>query len=117
MAFEEAIRGREAWGLPSRGYKGSKKRAQRQELWCELEGRAPWLSVDAAAREMLLDSDDALDALVAALIARAAKLGLTVAPSAAQGEPARSEGWIHVPRAGTFGSMVGRGGRKSKSES
>ena len=35
--------------------------------------------------------------LVAALIARAAKLGLTVAPTGEETERARTEGWIHVP--------------------
>jgi hypothetical protein len=43
-------------------------------------------------------SDDAFDALICALIARAAALGLTTPPSpGTQTERASVEGWIHLP--------------------
>jgi hypothetical protein len=37
-------------------------------------------------------------ALIAALIARAAELDLTIGPPAEHVEPAAEEGWIHLPR-------------------
>jgi hypothetical protein len=44
---------------------------------------------------MLGREDDYLDALLCALVARAVELGLTHAPTPAQEELARIEGWIH----------------------
>jgi hypothetical protein len=93
----------EVWGLPSRGYKGSKGWDTRAALWHELEERAPWLRfAEDNHKQLLLEKDDALDALVAALIARAAKLGLTVAPTGEEMERAQTEGWIHVPVEGSL---------------
>ena len=42
-------------------------------------------------------SDHALDAVIAALNARAAALGLTATPGAEQLDAARTEGWIALP--------------------
>ena len=50
-------------------------------------------------------SDDALDAVLCALIARAAALGLTVPPPDQDRERARAEGWIHLPRRGSLGEL------------
>jgi hypothetical protein len=94
------------WGLDRRGYKTSgdvvKKKAQRSKrelLLRELQTRAPWLSWEGDARERCVDNDDALDAFLSALIARAAAVGATVWPQTArQWRAARAEGWIHLPR-------------------
>ena len=48
-----------------------------------------------APRERLIDCDDCLDALVCALVARAAQLGRTIGPQ--DERLARLEGWIHLP--------------------
>jgi len=48
---------------------------------------------------MVEREDDYLDALLCALVARAVELGLTHAPTPAQKELARIEGWIHLPNA------------------
>ena len=40
---------------------------------------------------------DVVDAFVCALVARAARLGLTQAPPEEEMATARREGWIHVP--------------------
>ncbi len=87
------------WGLPYQQYKGDRHRAQREALIHALRQAASWLElgdhIDLCAR-----SDDALDAVVAALTARAAALGLTTAPADAQvRDLARREGWIALPEA------------------
>ena len=66
-----------------------------------LQAALPWLSLDAAAEAAACNStagDNAVDAIVAALAARAAKVGLSPGPSAAQAEVAAREGWIYLPR-------------------
>ena len=67
-----------------------------------LAERAPWLELSPAHRQACIGSDDCLDALICALVARAAERGLTDEPPAELGDEARREGWIHLP-AGDFG--------------
>ena len=93
------------WGLPRAGYKAEAE--AREELLASLEAAAPWLVWEPGAREACLESDDALDAVLCALIARAAALGLTERPPAAERELARVEGWIHLPHKGGLGELVG----------
>ncbi len=86
------------WGFRSTGYKGAKGRGIRQHILSQLEGRAPWLVLSEADRAAVADRDDALDALVAAINARACGLGWTLAPED-DGDRAAAvrEGWIHLP--------------------
>ena len=99
------------WRLPFAGYKGIKKRRALEELCSALLRRAPWLRItDEEHIKLLRSRDDAFDALVAALVARAASLGLTAAPSSADRPRAEIEGWIHVPLEGSLQSLEGRGG-------
>ena len=51
-------------------------------------------------------SDHAFDALVCALVARAAAIGLTASPTEGDREAARVEGWIAIPGPGTLGRLV-----------
>jgi predicted nuclease with RNAse H fold len=95
------------WGLPSGGYKGGAGRRRREALARELLGRAGWLRVDHAARLKLASSDDALDALIASLNARAAKRGLTLKPKADERRHGVREGWIALPEPGSFERLVG----------
>ena len=46
------------------------------------------------------ESDDALDAVLAAVIARAAAVGCTALPEGDDRAVAEREGWIHVPTGG-----------------
>jgi predicted nuclease with RNAse H fold len=85
------------WGLPFRKYKGVSGGAVRKGLIEELVTRAPWLELNAEHLTQLRDSDDALDALVASLNARAAWLGLTLKPTDEERHAAVREGWIAVP--------------------
>jgi predicted nuclease with RNAse H fold len=87
------------WGLGHRGYKGTVHRQARDELVTALRAAARWLDLgayDAACR----GSDHALDAVVAALSARAAATGLVTTPASDQAAAAAVEGWIALPTAG-----------------
>lgn len=83
------------WGLPYRRYKGTAHTEARARLVDGLLAAAPWLTLgpyeDACRR-----SDHALDAVVAALAARAAALGLATAPGPDLAA-AEVEGWIALP--------------------
>jgi len=65
---------------------------------------APWLDL-GDFEPLSRRSHDAFDALIAALATRAAALGLTLPPTAAQLEAARAEGWIALPT-GELGDLV-----------
>jgi predicted nuclease with RNAse H fold len=93
------------WGFPSSGYKGSKRTAPRAALWERLETRVPWLSVSAEHRDLIRRSDDALDAVVAAIVARAAQLGALEPIPAVDRDAARVEGWIAIPTAGSLAAL------------
>ncbi|WP_298801898.1 DUF429 domain-containing protein [uncultured Pseudokineococcus sp.] len=85
------------WGLGSRGYKGSSRTAALGALVDGLLEAAPWLWL-GEHEDLCRRRDDAFDALVAALTARAAALGLTSAPTDTPARArARREGWIAVP--------------------
>jgi predicted nuclease with RNAse H fold len=102
------------WGLRGNGYKTSRdpeRRAAegdaRATLLAALEAQAPWLRWAPGAREACADSDDALDAVLAALIARAGALGLTAKPGVDDLELARREGWTHLPAKGSLPKLLG----------
>lgn len=101
------------WGVERGAYKTSQDPDRRgaevnarAELLAAIEAQAPWLRWAPGAREVCVDSDDALDALLAALIARAAALGLTVAPGEEDVDLARREGWIHLPQKGSLPALL-----------
>jgi predicted nuclease with RNAse H fold len=88
------------WGLPSKGYKDAKNAGVRARLVAGLQEKTRgWLRLDPLVEKACCESDHALDALVAALIARAAALGLCTAPPPALKEVAAREGWIYLPAA------------------
>ncbi len=99
------------WEIARAGYK-ARGRAQeragqeaRRRILEQLQERAPWL--DLGSYEVLcVESDDALDALIAALAARAAQLGRTVEPLPDDVDLARVEGWIHLPRDNTLTALA-----------
>ncbi|EDM73795.1 hypothetical protein PPSIR1_39055 [Plesiocystis pacifica SIR-1] len=96
----------QAWELPSRNYKGRDRRDARAALLDALLERAPWLDLAPRHRERCHESDDCLDAVVAALVARAQAKGVTrPIPELAQAA-ARIEGWIVLPREGTLHRLV-----------
>lgn len=88
------------WELTSNGYKGNINREKRNALIDDLLATAPYLD-PGEYEAMMRESDDAFDAVICALVARAWKLGLTDPPptSSPERELAEQEGWIHIPTA------------------
>jgi hypothetical protein len=88
------------WGLPFRRYKGMQpdRRQARQDLVQRLQALTPWLS---ASRDedwgRFKENDHELDALIAALVAKAKDAGLCDQSYDATSYNARAEGWIALP--------------------
>lgn len=96
------------WGLPWRQYKRKENSVARKSLLDVLLARSrSWLRVSAEQISVCEDSDDALDALVAALVARAAALGLVGPIPAGDQKAALQEGWIALPSEGSFERLGG----------
>jgi predicted nuclease with RNAse H fold len=92
------------WRLPHRGYKKAEGAIVRGQALDQLLVTLPTLNLDGDALDRCRRSDDAFDALICALVARAAAHGLTSAPCPGnQIERARSEGWIHLPTSDLLG--------------
>jgi len=94
------------WELRHRGYKGQQNSRVLGTLLARLRKRAPWLVIAAQAARFCATCDDAFDALVASLVARAASEGLTMAPGADEVAAARAEGWIALPDRGSLEKLV-----------
>ena len=86
------------WGLPHNRYKKKEGTIVRGQALDQVLATLSTLTLDGDALDRCRHSDDAFDALVCALVARAATLGLTAPPFPGnQTERARVEGWIHLP--------------------
>lgn len=96
----------EEMALDPQGYKGSTGSERRETLIAGLMAAAPWLDIGVKTQSLLHRNDDALDALLCSLVARAAAQGLTTAPpDMAHTEAAHHEGWIHLPEPGTLSEL------------
>lgn len=84
------------WTLPSRGYKGTGSEHRRTEIVDRLSVLFPELSWNGHDQECIHD-DNALDAVVSALMARAVATGKAVGPPEGISEIVRREGWIWLP--------------------
>ncbi|SNT45716.1 Protein of unknown function [Asanoa hainanensis] len=89
------------WGLTHRGYK---RAGLASDLVSSLLTAAPWLSL-GSFEPLCRRSHDALDAVVAALAARAAATDRATRPTAEQLPAAAIEGWIALP-AGPLADLV-----------
>jgi hypothetical protein len=89
------------WQLGGSRYKGSDTAVMLAMLTALCEA-LPSLRLSAPDRRLCATVHDAFDALVAALVARAALLGLTELPPPAARELAAEEGWIHLPLPGSL---------------
>lgn len=98
-----------SWGFRSGGYKGIANRANLAGLLADLLSTCPWLDVTAEARERFARSDHAFDALVAAIVARAAVIGRTQRPEGDDRALALTEGWIAVPEPGSLDALTTAG--------
>ena len=100
------------WGISQRTgvsdpgtYKGSSSAAsaRRVRIIDAIAGAAPWLEINEKVRLLCADSDDCLDALICALVARACEIGrvLTVTDRTA----GQTEGWIQLPERNSLGVL------------
>lgn len=85
------------WSLPHRGYKAAKNAGPRVELVDLLQQRWTWLDWNGQ-EDLCMADDNALDAVLAAVIAREIELGRCAAPPAELRGTARREGWIWLPQ-------------------
>jgi hypothetical protein len=95
------------WGLKAQGYKGKKNREARCRL---LEGvidrTAGCFTVPSEMITSCETSDDALDSLLASLVARAATRQLCDPIPADAAERAQREGWIALPVASSLADLA-----------
>ncbi|RSZ65556.1 DUF429 domain-containing protein [Corynebacterium hylobatis] len=85
------------WSLPYRGYKAAKNAGPRAELVELLRQRWTWLDWNSK-EDLCVADDNALDAVLAAVIAREIAFGRCEAPPAELRESTRREGWIWLPK-------------------
>ncbi|UTT62595.1 DUF429 domain-containing protein [Microcella humidisoli] len=94
------------WGLAARGYKAAGGAAAsaamdaRTALIDDVSRAAPWLQLGEHRRTLMRESADALDAVLAALVALAHGAGASIPPEPQQRKRARVEGWIAIPTVG-----------------
>ena len=93
------------WQLPWRGYKAQSPQARtrtsavRTRIVAELQTACPWLALTSDQWRACEAEHDLLDALVCALVARAAAVGATIRPGPSVAAMAAVEGWIQLPAA------------------
>jgi hypothetical protein len=84
-------------------YKGTRGEEVRRAIMGQLEVKAPWLAMTSTQIEACVASDDLLDALICALVARAVEMTQYVHEIPAEGElAAEREGWIQLPITGAL---------------
>jgi len=91
------------WAFDTTGYRREPQR--RRDLLTVLRSRAPWFNLSETYVELMIASGDAFDAVVAALVTRAAALGRYLPPPVGVAERARREGWIALPT-GEFETLL-----------
>jgi len=94
------------WDLDSRAYKGKDHQGRRHDLAVALFAASPWLDLDDEKRRLCCEHDDAFDAVVAALIARAVVVRQVETIPLKSREVATREGWIALPRTGSLDRLV-----------
>ena len=90
------------WGLATAGYRASQD--VRLQLLEQMKLKAPWFEPGGFA-DLMVESCDAFDAVVAALATRSAALGRYEKPAEQLIDQARIEGWIALPN-GPLGELI-----------
>ena len=85
------------WGLPHQSYKGRTKLSGLAAIVDALKQALPGLRLGAESEALCRRSDDALDAVICAILARAAAAGAVSQPPQDLREQAAREGWIVLP--------------------
>ena len=96
------------WGLDANRYKGTKGAATRSRLLESFRAATQkWVLISDSCYTKCAKNDDAFDALIASLTARAASIGRCQTIDPIDLKAAASEGWIALPRPGSLGQLVG----------
>lgn len=82
------------WGFDTSGYRATAD--ARSTLLTAITSKAPWIEF-SEFRDVMIESCDAFDSVIASLAARAAAVGSATVPSDDDREIARVEGWIALP--------------------
>ena len=90
------------WGFDTSGYRASSE--IRARLLTHIRAGAPWLEL-GSHEQLMIESCDAFDAVIAALAARSAQLGCSSTPAPKQLNEARAEGWVALP-IGPIGNLI-----------
>ena len=95
------------WDFPSRGYKGTNGKEIRAQLVKDFaEKTSAWLNLSDEDWSQCVASDDVFDALVAALVARAAAIDCCESIPSEDRGLATKEGWIALPRSESLDKLV-----------
>lgn len=94
-----------SWGLSYERYKRKENRLSLNALVDELKLAAPWIEF-GAFEDTCRNTDDAFDAIIAALTARAILKGLASKPGEGLLEVASREGWICLPIRGSLPKLI-----------
>ena len=99
-----------AWGFDPTRYKGARGRSVRRALVDRfISATAGWITITDEQRTACGDDDNVFDALICALTARAAVLGLCDPVPPESAVAARLEGWIALPATGSLSRLTGPG--------
>lgn len=105
---DPAIRAFDLWP-PTAGtresYKGEAA-GVRASVLARLNELAPWLSMSPVQSAACVDSDDCLDALICALVARATEVHQTHAVPLGSEVEAAAEGWIRLPTQHALSALI-----------
>jgi hypothetical protein len=102
------------WEFPWKRYKGTEGAEVRTQLVRNFAGKASaWLTLTEEDWSRCKGSDDMFDALVAALVARAAAVGCCEPIPSEARDHAEEEGWIALPRPGSLEELA-RGPRPAR---
>jgi hypothetical protein len=94
------------WGFQSRQYKGKPHQASRRLLVASFAGAIhDFLPLSGNHLAQCEASDDVFDALIAALVTRAASIGAIDSIPADERSASLREGWIALPREGSLGLL------------
>lgn len=104
---DPAIRKFDLWpaGAAKRASYKRGAREVREGILVRLDDSASWLALSDEDRQACIDFDDCLDALICALVARAAERTKTIDPPDALVDEAAVEGWIHLPQPGCLSEL------------
>jgi hypothetical protein len=95
------------WGQEPTGYKGKKGAGKRAVLvdWLST-ATAPWLTAAEGVWRLCSDGDDALDAVLASLVARGAAVRQCSPIPVQLRSAANREGWIALPLPGSLSHLT-----------